>query len=572
MERQWTIKPLADDISAEKLANELNIDPTLAHLLLQRDIKTFEEARKFFNPSLSDLHDPFLMNGMKEAVVRIKQAIDNNENILVYGDYDVDGTTSIALVYSFLKEFYPNVKYYVPERYSEGYGISYKGIDFAYENNLTLVIALDCGIKAVEKIIYATEKGIDFIICDHHLPGEVIPDAVAVLDPKKPNCDYPYKDLSGCGIGFKLVEAYCIENQINIEKAYQFLDLVAVSIASDIVPITGENRILAFHGLNLLNNSPSTGLKAIRESANIDKAQVLNINDIVFKIGPRINAAGRIRQGSLAVDLLTASNYINALSQAKNINECNDERKDIDQNIFKEALQIIEDDETSSTKKYTIVYRPDWHKGVVGIVASRLIEHHYKPTIVFTRSNGYITGSARSVDGFDLYKAIESCSDILENYGGHMFAAGLTLLASNFDEFIKRFSNYVENNILPEQLIPRIEIDAEINLSQINQNFYRVLERFQPYGPGNMTPVFAAYRVFDSGYGRTVGKNNDHLKLDLKHECCPKTIFPSIAFNLGHIVEKVAVCKHFNVCFSIEKNEFMGNTSLQLRIRDIQFK
>jgi single-stranded-DNA-specific exonuclease len=552
MEKIWIIKPSPEENRVKELAKELGVNDIVAKLLIQRGIFTFEEANKFFNPDLKNLYDPFLMDGMLAAIHRIEIAIDKNEKILVYGDYDVDGTTSVAMVYSFLAKFHSNLDYYIPERYNEGYGVSYKGIDYAHQAGVNLIIALDCGIKAVEKIEYATEKGIDFIICDHHLPGDKIPDAIAVLNPKKSTCSYPFKDLSGCGVGFKLLQGYCIHKGMDMEDLYTYLDMVCVSIASDIVPIIGENRILAHHGLIKLNKRPSEGLKAIKKTAKIEN-QELNINDIVFKIGPRINAAGRIRKGTIAVDLLISNSEKEAYEKAKSIDICNDERKDLDQNIFNEALNKIKEDPDACKKKATVLYDPDWHKGVVGIVASRLIEYHYKPTIIFTRSNNFITGSARSVDGFDLYKAIDSCSDLLENYGGHMYAAGLTLKAENLDIFVERFLKIVDETIEPEMLIPRIEVDAELPPEVINDKFYRIIDRFQPFGPGNMTPLFATYHMSDSGYGRTVGKNNEHLKLDLKHDSCPRTLFPSIAFQMGNLVEKVAQSKHFNVCYSIDK-------------------
>ena len=571
MEKKWIFKPTPDIKKVKTLAAELEVDEMIAVLLLQRNIETKDEALKFFNPDLKNLHDPFEMDGMYAAIQRIESAIEKNERILVYGDYDVDGTTSVAMVYSFLEPLHSNLDYYIPERYNEGYGISYKGIDYAHKSGATLIIALDCGIKAVDKIEYATQNGIDFIICDHHLPSDTTPKAIAVLNPKKLSCKYPFKDLSGCGVGFKLLQGFCIHKNIDMSELYKYLDLVAVSIASDIVPIIGENRILAFHGLKKLNNSPCEGLRALKKTAKVDGLE-LNINDIVFKIGPRINAAGRIKKGIFAVELLISKTAKEATEKAKGIDLCNDERKDLDQNIFNEALNRINADPEALKKKATVLYDPEWHKGVVGIVASRLIEYHYKPTIIFTKSNSYVTGSARSVDGFDLYKAIDSCSDLLENYGGHMYAAGLTLKPENLDIFIERFQKMVDDNIEPEQLIPRIEVDVELRPDTINEKFYRIVDRFQPFGPGNMTPVFATFRMFDSGYGRTVGKNHEHLKLDLKHESCPKTLFPSIAFQMGNLVEKVAVSKHFDVCYSIDKNEYLGNTTLQFRIRDIKIQ
>ena len=571
MEKKWIFKPLPEAQKVKALADEMEVDEVIAALLIQRGIETKDEALKFFNPDLKNLYDPFEMDGMRAAIMRIETAIDKNERILVYGDYDVDGTTSVAMVYSFLAQFHNNLDYYIPERYNEGYGVSIKGIDYAAQTKATLIIALDCGIKAVEKVKYASEKGIDFIICDHHLPGDETPDAVAVLNPKKLTCKYPFKELSGCGVGFKLLQGYCLHKGFDMEMLYRYLDLVAVSIASDIVPITGENRILAHHGLIKLNTNPCQGLKAIKKTAKIEGLEI-NINDIVFKIGPRINAAGRIKKGTIAVDLLVSDSEREAFEKAKGIDICNDERKDLDQNIFNEALNRIKNDKDAVNKKTTVLFDPEWHKGVVGIVASRLIEYYYKPTIIFTRSNGFVTGSARSVEGFDLYKAIDSCSDLLENYGGHMYAAGLTLRPENLDTFIERFEKIVDEIIEPEQLIPRIEVDIELAPEKINEKFYRIIDRFQPFGPGNMTPVFATFRMYDSGRGSTVGKNKEHLKLELMHDSCPRTIFPSIAFQMGSLVEKVTVSKHFDVCYSIDKNEFMGQTKLQFRIRDIKIE
>lgn len=570
MQKIWNIKPVPDSALIDKLSDELNIDPILSTLLVQRNIFNYKDAENFFVPNLENLYDPFLMEDMDKAVSRIYKAIENKEQILIYGDYDVDGTTSVALVFSFLQKIYDKLDYYIPERYSEGYGISFKGIDYAQNTEAKLIIALDCGIKAIEKVEYASKKGIDFIICDHHLPGDTLPDALAILNPKKVTCSYPFKELSGCGVGFKMLQAYCIKYNLPLEMAYEYLDMVAVSIASDIVPIIDENRILAHFGLIKLNSNPGVGLKAIRESAKVETSQELNINDIVFKIGPRINAAGRIDKGIIAVDLLIATEEKDAADKASKINICNDERKELDKDIFDQAKNMIELDSDEKNKRATILYHPEWHKGVVGIVASRLIEYRYKPTIVFTLSNGFITGSARSVEGFDLYRAIDSCSDLLENYGGHMFAAGITLRPENFEAFKTRFQKYVSDNITPEQLIPRLDIDAQLPLSSIDAKFFKVLQRFQPFGPGNMTPIFSSNDVFDSGYGRTVGKNNEHLKLDIKHPSIPKTIFPSIAFQMGYMANDIAQYKHFDICYSLEKNEFMGQTTLQLRIRDIR--
>ncbi len=568
-EKKWLLKPKGNLKLIEIFSKELEIHSVLANLLVQRNIKTVEESKKFFRPNLSDLHDPFLMKDMTKAIDRLKYAFKNNEKILIYGDYDVDGTTAVSLLYSFLFKRYQNISYYIPDRYEEGYGISIKGIDYASKNNFSLVIALDCGIKAVEKIKYANSKNVDFIICDHHLPGDEIPKAVAVLDPKRLDCQYPFKELSGCGVGFKFLQAYCIQENIPLEELYAFLDLVAVSIASDIVPIMGENRIIAYYGLKKLNENPIIGLKALKEIARITETK-LNINDIVYKIGPRINAAGRIEKGDKAVRLLTAKEESVAKRLAREINDCNEDRRELDQNIFKEAIELIQKDPDYANKKTTVLYKEDWNKGVIGIVASRLIEYYYRPTIILTKSNGLINGSARTVEGFDLYKAIESCSHLLENYGGHTFAAGLTLKPQNLYSFIQKFEKVVAEAIKEEQLTPFIEIDDELEFKDIDSRFFKVLQLFEPHGPGNMTPLFVSYDVYDSGSGKTVGKNNEHLKLELIQENYKQYYFPSIAFNLGNKVDELINAQKFNVCYSIDKNEFMNKESLQLRVRDIQ--
>lgn len=571
MEKKWIIKPRGEEYLINELASRLNIDPVLANLLVHRGVTTFEEAEAFFNPLLSQLHDPFLMKDMEKAVTRVENAIKNSESILVYGDYDVDGTTAVSMVYSFLKKRHSKIHYYIPDRYGEGYGISYKGIDYAANNGYTLVIALDCGIKAVEKIEYARSKNVEFIICDHHLPSDKIPDASAVLDSKQPGCKYPFKELSGCGVGFKFLQAFCLRNNISLDEVYAYIDLVAVSIAADIVPITGENRVFAYFGMKKLNENPMTGLKAIKKVSGIETID-MNINDIVFKIGPRINAAGRIETGSKAVELLISNDETEANLLADDINSCNEDRKTLDQKTFNDALEMINSDISLKNRKTTVLFNPGWHKGIVGIVASRLIENYYRPTIILTQSNGLISGSARTVEGFDLYKAIDGCGHLLENYGGHMFAAGVTLKPENLEKFIKLFEEIVSENITSEQLTPHIEIDDMVNLSQIDAKFFRILQRFQPFGPGNMTPVFGTQSVSDSGYGKTVGKNNEHLKLDLMHDGCPGVVFPAIGFHLGSKVSEVAESRNFDVCYSIDKNEFMNKVSLQLRLRDIRLK
>ena len=568
MEKYWKIIESGKRSDIEKLIYELNISYVLGTLLIQRGITSYELARDFFRPSLENLHDPFLMKDMDAAISRLDEAMVNGEKILIYGDYDVDGTTSVALTYSFLKKVYSNIDYYIPDRYSEGYGISAKGIDYASESGISLIIALDCGIKAVEKIKYAQSKKIDFIVCDHHTPGDKIPDAVAVLDPKRTDCNYPYKDLSGCGVGFKLLQALSMRRNIPFEELLEYIDLVAVSIASDIVPITGENRILTHFGLKKLQDYPCTGLKAIKCVAGIDD-RPLAVEDIVFRIGPRINAAGRMESGKQAVDLLISSNPDEAFVLCDKINAHNQTRRNIDKNITEEAIKEI----VESEKKYkysTVLYNPEWHKGVVGIVASRLIETYYRPTIVLTESNGFATGSARSVDGFDLYEAINDCSDLLESFGGHMYAAGLTLKKENVQKLRDRFEAIVKDRITPEQQTPQITIDAELNFVDITPKFYRILKQFEPFGPGNMNPVFFAENVADNGQGRRVGAGGDHLKLNLIQEENPFDDIPAIAFGQGHKFNKITNGNTFDIAYSITENHFRGKTSLQLNIKDIK--
>lgn len=550
------------------LANELSISPILSQLLVQRGISTYDEARSFFRPDLNDLHDPFLMKDMDRAVDRLTMAMQQNEKILVYGDYDVDGTTSVSLVYRFLIKFYSNLDFYIPDRYIEGYGISKKGIDYAHENNFKLIIALDCGIKAVEKVKYAKSLGIDFIICDHHNPDDELPPAVAVLDPKRDDCEYPYKHLSGCGVGFKLMQAFSIVNGISFEQLTSLLDLVALSIASDIVPITGENRILTFYGLKQINSNPSTGVKAIIEVSGL-KDKEINISDIVFKIGPRINASGRMKLASEAVELLVARDYSFAFERSSTINIYNNDRKDLDKNITDEALSLIQSDEIYSQRKSIVVYKPDWHKGVIGIVASRLSEEHYKPTIVLTESNGFASGSARSVSGFDLYKAVESCKDLLENFGGHMYAAGLTMKTDNVEEFTRRFEEYVAENIQEDQTYPQIEIDATLEFKDITPKFFRVLKQFGPFGPGNMKPIFESKNVYDYGSSRLVGKEQEHLKLELIDNSS-ENVMNGIAFRMYEFNDHLKALNPLDICYTLEENNFNGNVTIQLMIRDIK--
>ncbi len=576
MIKRWVLKQKVDPELVDNLARALNIEFTLAELLVQRDIYTYEAARDFFRPSLKKLHDPFLMKDMDKAIDRIDSALQNKEKILVYGDYDVDGTTAVALVFTFLRTYHKQIDFYIPDRYSEGYGISYKGIDFAAENDFKLIIALDCGIKAVEKVAYAKEKGVDFIICDHHRPGDIIPPAVAVLDAKRVDCNYPYKELSGCGVGFKLIQAFSINNKLPFENLMQYLDLVVVSIASDIVPITGENRILAHFGLKLINSSPRPGLKAILKSANLNRSngnthkmtRDLTISDMVFMVGPRINAAGRIETGNNSVELLNTNNDVDAERMAVQINECNNERRSLDSHTTAAALEMIEQSEELRKNKATIVYDPEWHKGVIGIVASRLTEVYYKPTIVFCKSNGLITGSARSVKDFDVYDAIDACSDLLEHFGGHKYAAGLSLKPENLEKFKARFMRMVEENITEAMMIPEVEIDAVLNLTDISPKFYRILKQFAPFGPGNMSPVFKTEKLIDTGFSRIVGKN--HLKLSLVHPHISGFPVSGIAFQLGHQLDVVKSTKPFSICYHLEENEWNGKISLQLNVKDIK--
>ena len=571
MEKRWVLIPKGNSETIQKLSEELSIHPILSQLLVQRGINTFEEAKNFFRPSLSDLHDPFLMKDMDKAVERISNAILNKQKILVYGDYDVDGTTAVSLVYTFLHNQYVNVSYYIPDRYKEGYGISIQGIDYAKENNYDLIIALDCGIKSVDKIDYANALGIDFIICDHHRPGSTLPAAVAVLDPKRTDCDYPYKELSGCGVGFKLIQAISQQQGISFSDLEQYLDLVAVSIAADIVPITGENRILAFHGLNFLKLNHRPGFKAILDLSNFKKDEI-TVNDVVFLIAPRINAAGRIESGNSAVELLVSKNDNVAGLLGDGINEHNLKRKDLDASITEHALQLIEESEDHKYRKSTVLYNPEWHKGVIGIVASRLTEKFYRPTIVLTKSNDenkMVSGSARSVKDFDVYNAIESCSDLLEQFGGHMYAAGLTMKEENVQAFIERFEEVVATTIEDRMLIREVEMDAELNLMDITPKFFNVLKQFAPFGPGNMSPIFKSTSVRDNGRGKVVG--NNHLKLSLvQHDDYQLTI-DGIAFQLGHHHNQVEQKDVFDIVYHIEENNYNNRTTLQLNIKDLKF-
>ncbi|MGN1215226.1 MAG: single-stranded-DNA-specific exonuclease RecJ [Candidatus Cryptobacteroides sp.] len=568
-ERKWILKEPADPEKVGRLSAELGIDRVLAELLVKRGVETFEQARSFFRPSLDDLHDPFLMKDMDKAVRRLRTAITTEEGILVYGDYDVDGTTAVALVYSFLRRYSSKVDFYIPDRYEDGYGLSFRGIDWAREHGFSLIITLDCGIKANEKVDYATSKGIDVIICDHHLPESTIPTAVAVLDPKREDDSYPFDDLSGCGVGFKLVQAYSREYGIPFETLIPLLDLLVVSISADLVSMTGENRVLAHFGLKQLNENPRKGLQAIATLSKLEPGHI-SIDDIVFKIGPRINAAGRMESGRLAVELLTATDEHSAAVVGEKINDNNNERKNIDREITQEALEMVRNGAALSSAAATIVYNPSWNKGVVGIVASRLVEAFYKPTIVLTKSNDFITGSARSVAGFDLYEAIDSCADLMENFGGHVYAAGLTLKEENLPEFVRRIEAFISSRITCEMLTPFTEIDAKLEFSQITPKFFRLLKQFQPFGPGNTNPVFQTENVYDGGKGRKVGADGVHMKLDLIDEKQPFHQIPAIAFNMSEYFDYIKAGNPFDICYSIVENYYRGNSTLQLRIKDIR--
>ena len=581
IEKRWVVKPQGNPEAVAAMAAATGISPVLANLLVQRGIDTLEKAKKFFNPQLSDLHDPFLMKDMDKAVERVERAVRNREKIMVYGDYDVDGTTAVALVYKFLRQIgHKDLLFYIPDRYTEGYGISTKCIDHAARKGATLIIALDCGIKAIEKVDHAKRKGVDFIICDHHLPAEEIPRAVAVLDPKRADCSYPFDELSGCGVGFKLVQAYCQKNGIPFQQIEPLLDLLAVSIASDIVPLVDENRILAHYGLLRLNASPSKGLLSIIKICGLDRHNI-TIDDIVFKIGPRINAAGRMRMdendenaapsgGYAAVNLLIEGNESLAEEFGSVIDGFNQDRKCIDRSVTQEAHDFIEAHAELKAAKSTVIYNPRWMKGIVGIVASRLIETYYRPTVVLTMSNGFVTGSARSVPGFDLYQAIESCSDLLENFGGHMYAAGLTMRPERVEEFTRRFNAYVEENIDPITLQPQVEIDSELFFSNITPAFRRDLNRFQPFGPGNPAPVFVTRGVVSHGETKLVGADCEHLRMDLMQRQKPNTTIQTIAFQQPTHYEWIRAGHPIDVCYQIVENHYRGSVSVQLRIKDIK--
>lgn len=565
MNRRWIYKPVPDKEQIQQLGEQLNINPFLTAILLQRGINTFESARLFFRPSLGDLHDPFLMKDMAAAVDRLKKAIDSGEKILIYGDYDVDGTTAVSLVFSYLREFYPHCDFYIPDRYAEGYGVSEAGIQWAEANGFTLIIALDLGIKASDMVVLANHKGIDFIICDHHLPDKRIPQAVAVLDPKQDDCNYPFTELSGCGIGFKLIQAFARKHG-DESKLYEYLDLVVVSIASDIVPINGENRILAHYGLKKLNENPRPGLKALKEIAAIKND--LEINGIVFTLGPRINAAGRVAHARGAVELLISRSEEEANGFAEKINVKNDLRREFDTNITEEALALIRSDERLQKAKTTVLFKSTWHKGVIGIVAARCIEHYYRPTVILTESNEKITGSARSVHGFDLYQAIEQCGDLLEKFGGHKYAAGLTLAPENLLAFQQRFEDVVSASITEEMLTPMVEIDLPIHFDAITPKFMSILKQMAPFGPDNQRPVFEATDVYVVNSLATF--KDRHLRFIAGQEG-RQLVFSAVGFDLIAHYEKLKEGRAFQMAFTIEENTFNGNTSIQLRIKDIKF-
>jgi single-stranded-DNA-specific exonuclease len=567
LETEWKYAELPDPADVKELCDQLGIKEDVAQLLINRGITNYDEAKAFFRPSLEDLHDPFLMEGMEEAVSRLEQALGNGEKILIYGDYDVDGTTSVALVYSFLKDL-GQVDFYIPDRYKEGYGLSTAGIDFAKENGISLIITLDCGIRAIDKVAYANELGIDIVICDHHLPGAELPDAVAILDPKQKGCEYPYKELCGCGVGFKLLQAYCEKNDSDFDRLAVRLDLVAVAIAADIVPITGENRILATFGLQKINQEPSTGIRALLEYTKMNRT--MTISDVVFTIAPRINAAGRIASGKRAVELLISDDLMEALEFSAEISKYNTERRDLDKSVTEGALEILQTDDFYSTSRSTVVFNPDWHKGVVGIVASRLIEQHYKPTIVLTESEGVATGSARSVDGFDVHEALCECEDLLLQFGGHRAAAGMSLSLENVDAFRQRFEEVVSARIEKHMLTPKLDIELEIDLDRISNRFMSLLKQFAPFGPGNMNPVFVSRNLVAEDV-RTMGADDSHLRFKPAQQGVKHLMLQAVAFKMGKLYPQLAEGKPFDMAYTIEENHWKDKVYLQLNVKDIKF-
>ena len=569
MNYKWNYQPPTQEQreAARALSKELGINPILCHLLRERGIDSAAEAKRFFRPQLSELHNPFLMKDMNIAVERLNRAMGKKERILIYGDYDVDGTTAVALVYKFLQQFYSNIDYYIPDRYNEGYGVSKKGVDYAYETGVKLIIVLDCGIKAVKEIAYAKEKGIDFIICDHHVPDEVLPQAVAILNPKRHDSTYPYHHLSGCGVGFKFMQAFALNNGIEFHQLTPLLDLVAVSIASDIVPIMGENRILAYHGLRQLNSNPSIGLKAIIDVCGLAERDI-TMSDIIFKIGPRINASGRIQNGKEAVDLLIEKDFQQALEKSNRINRYNETRKDLDKSMTEEANKIVDQLSDLSQRRTIVIYNEAWHKGVIGIVASRLTEIYYRPAVVLTRTDGLATGSARSVSGFDVYKAIENCRDLLENFGGHTYAAGLSMKVENVPEFTRRFEDYVTSHILPEQTSATINIDAQLDFRDITPKFFFDLKKFNPFGPDNIKPIFCTHHVYDYGTSKVVGRDQEHIKLELVDNKS-NNVMNGIAFGQSSHVRYIKTKRSFDICYTIEENTHKRG-EVQLQIEDIK--
>lgn len=581
MQKRWVFQPVPDADKVDHLSQVLNIHKKLAAILVGRGILTFEDAQHFFRPTLSQLHDPFLMRDMDRAVERLNRAMISQERVLIFGDYDVDGTTSVALVYSFLQQYYPHLDFYIPDRYAEGYGISNKGIDYAANNQVSLIISLDCGIKAHDKVAYAKQKGIDFIICDHHLPADTLPDAL-VLDPKRNDCPYPYKELSGCGVGFKFMQAWAINNGKDLNQLYQFIDFCAVSIAADIVPLTGENRVLAYYGLKRLNESPSLGLRTLLQVTN--RSKNITITDLLFIIGPRINAAGRITNGRYAVELLISGEEKKAMEFAAMVNDNNLERRTLDKQITSDALTLIKESPVLQTSKSTVLYNPNWHKGVIGIVASRITEHYYRPTVLLTNSNGKATGSARSIKDFDIHAALEQCADLLEQFGGHKYAAGLTIKTEHIEAFIQKFEKVVSGLVTDEMLTPSLEIEQEISLEVLFEDmaatrpgvegeslpkFFRILKQMSPFGPGNMNPLLVARNVMDAGHARCLGES--HLKCWLYQPANPHLRVDAIGFGLGHLLPQVQSGSPFDIAFTIEENEWNGKTNLQLNIKDIRF-
>lgn len=559
MEKRWIIQK-SDQKFVQKLAKDLGVNHIVAHLLVLRGIENFDDAKLFFRPELKHLHDPFLMKNMQDAVDRIEKAIANKEKVLVYGDYDVDGTTSVAMMYSFLKRFFPEIEYYIPCRYEEGYGISLKGIDYAKKNNFSLIIALDCGIRAFNQVDYANEKEVDFIICDHHNPADKIPNAIAILNPKQSDCNYPYKELSGCGVGFKLIQAYSQKNNIDFSEISEYLDLLTVSIGADIVPMTGENRVFSYFGLKQINTQPRAGLKALMDIAN--KIKELSISDVVFGIAPRINAAGRIEHAKKAVEILVEQDLDRAKKLASFIEENNVTRRNLDQNITKEALEMIDEN-----KKSTVIFSKNWHKGVVGIVASRVIESHYKPTIVLAEKDGILTGSARSVHDFDLYEAISKCAYLCEKFGGHKYAAGLSIKKENLSEFIIAFEKAVSESITEDQLSPKIDVDMEIDLDAVDDKLFRIIKQFSPFGPQNLSPIFVSRSVVDNGYGKRIGADKSHLRINTK---TASGSLAGIGFSMGDAFEKIKDYNEFDICYSINENEWNGRKNLQLMLNDLK--